>query len=54
MWTRRIDLHVVEPMLNGFRAAEGFEIFKSRLRLLPQAADDLKRSRKSASPGSTA
>lgn len=42
MWTRRIDLHVVEPMLNGFRAAEGFEIFKNRLRLLPQAADDLK------------
>jgi glutathione S-transferase len=42
MWTRRIDLHVVEPMLNGFRAAEGYDIFKNRLRLLPQAADDLK------------
>lgn len=42
MWTRRVDLHVVEPMLNGFRAAEGFALFKGRLRLLPQAADDLK------------
>jgi len=42
MWTRRIDLHVVEPMLNGFRAAEGYDIFKDRVRLLPQAADDLK------------
>jgi glutathione S-transferase len=23
MWTRRVDLQIVEPMLNGFRAAEG-------------------------------
>lgn len=42
MWTRRIDLHVVEPMLIGFRSSEGFDIFKDRVRLLPQAADDLK------------
>lgn len=42
MWTRRIDLHVVEPMLIGFRSAEGFAIFKDRVRLLPQAAADLK------------
>jgi glutathione S-transferase len=42
MWTRRVDLHVVEPMLNGFRAAEGYALFKDRLRLLPQAAADLK------------
>lgn len=42
MWTRRIDLQIVEPMLNGFRAAEGHELFKTRVRLLPQAAADLK------------
>ena len=23
MWTRRIDLNIVEPMTNGFRFAEG-------------------------------
>jgi glutathione S-transferase len=42
MWTRRIDLQIVEPMLNGFRAAEGFNFFKERIRLFPQAAADLK------------
>lgn len=42
MWTRRVDLQIVEPMLNGFRAAEGYKLFKDRVRLLPQAADDLK------------
>lgn len=42
MWTRRVDLQIAEPMLNGFRAAEGYRLFKDRVRLLPQAADDLK------------
>ncbi len=42
MWTRRVDLYIVEPMLTGFRAAEGFNLFKDRMRLLPQAAADLK------------
>lgn len=42
MWTRRIDLYIVEPMLNGFRAAEGFAFFKDRMRLMPQAAADMK------------
>ena len=42
MWTRRVDLYIVEPMLNGFRAAEGYNFFKDRMRLLPQAAADLK------------
>jgi glutathione S-transferase len=42
MWTRRVDLQIVEPMLNGFRAAEGFNFFRERMRLLPQAAADLK------------
>lgn len=42
MWTRRIDLNIVEPMTNGFRYAEGLPLFKDRIRTIPQAADDLK------------
>ncbi|HEV7692526.1 MAG TPA: glutathione S-transferase family protein [Hyphomonadaceae bacterium] len=42
MWTRRVDLYVVEPMLTGFRSSQGLNFFKDRMRLLPQAADDLK------------
>jgi glutathione S-transferase len=42
MWTRRIDLNVCEPMANGFRFAEGLRLFENRIRVIPQAADDLK------------
>lgn len=42
MWVRRIDLGIMENLANGFRFAEGAELFKGRMRLLPQAADDLK------------
>ena len=42
MWTRRIDLQIIEPLTNGFRFSEGYEFFKDRLHLIPQAADDLK------------
>ena len=42
MWTRRVDLMVVQPLTAGFRAAEGLPLFKDRVRCLPQAADDLK------------
>ena len=42
MWTRRIDLNIVEPMANGFRYAEGLPLFKDRIHVIPQAADDLK------------
>jgi glutathione S-transferase len=42
MWTRRIDLNVIEPMANGFRFAEGLPLFKDRIRTIPHAADDLK------------
>lgn len=44
MWWRRVDLMVVQPMTAGFRAAEGLSMFRDRVRCLPQAADDLKRS----------
>jgi glutathione S-transferase len=42
MWTRRIDLNIVEPMTNGFRYAEGYGMFKDRIHCIPQAAADLK------------
>src|SRR5580704_2788124 len=42
MWTRRVDLNICEPMANGFRFSEGLRLFENRLRVIPQAADDLK------------
>lgn len=42
MWARRIDLQIVEPLGNGFRFGEGIELFRNRIRTIPQAADDLK------------
>jgi glutathione S-transferase len=42
MWTRRIDLYIVEPMLTGFRGSQGFNFFKDRMRVFPLAAEDLK------------
>ena len=42
MWMRRIDLNIVEPMLNGFRFSQGLKLFQDRVRCIPQAADDLK------------
>jgi len=42
MWTRRIDLAICEPMANGFRYSEGYEMFKDRMRVIPEAADGLK------------
>lgn len=43
MWVRRIDLGIVEPMANGFRASEGRQLFEKRMKLVrPEAAQDLK------------
>ena len=42
MWVRRIDLNIVEPMLNAFRYGAGLALFKDRIRTMPQAVDDLK------------
>jgi len=42
MWSRRIDLGILENLANGFRFAEGEPLFKDRMRLIPHAADDLK------------
>jgi len=42
MWTRRIDLNILEPATNGFRFSEGLKMFQNRVRCIPQAADELK------------
>ena len=42
MWARRLDLGIFEPLATGFRSAEGLEMFKSRVHVIPQAAADLK------------
>ncbi len=42
MWVRRIDLNVCEPLTSGFRYSDGLPLFQSRMRCIPQAADDLK------------
>ena len=44
MWSRRIDLNIVEPLANGFRFSEGLKLFQNRVRCIPQAADDLKQT----------
>jgi len=42
MWARRIDLNILEPATNGFRFSQGLKMFQSRVRCIPQAADELK------------
>jgi len=42
MWTRRIELGITEHLYNAFRYAEGLELFRPRMRVLPEAADGLK------------
>ncbi len=41
-WQRRVELKITEHLYNGFRFAEGLDIFRPRLRVLPEAADGLK------------
>lgn len=42
MWSRRIDLQIMEPLANGFRFAEGLPLFQERVRCIPDAAPELK------------
>ena len=42
MWARRIDLNIVEPLANGFRFGVGLDLFKNRIHVIPDAAEDLK------------
>jgi glutathione S-transferase len=46
MWTRRIDLNIVEPAANGFRFSEGLKLFQNRIRCIPEAAEGLKATAK--------
>lgn len=42
MWVRRIELTITENMYRGFRYAEGLDLFRDRVRCLPEAADGMK------------
>jgi glutathione S-transferase len=43
MWTRRVDLNICEPIVNGHRYSTGLAFFRERMITLPEAADGLKR-----------
>jgi glutathione S-transferase len=43
-WQRRVELGITEHMYNGFRFAEGYEMFKNRVHCIPSAAAELKAS----------
>jgi len=43
MWTRRVDLNIGEPMLNGFRFGEGLKLFAKRIVCVPEASSGLKK-----------
>ena len=43
MWTRRVDLNIAEPLLNGFRFGEGLKLFQNRITCLPEASPGLKK-----------
>ena len=42
MWTRRVDLNICEPLLNGFRFGEGLKFFQKRNPCAPEASPGLK------------
>src|SRR3990170_7852307 len=42
MWQRRVEFGITEHLYNGFRYGEGLEMFKTRMRVLPEAAPGLK------------
>jgi len=41
-WQRRVELLITEHLYNGFRYSEGLQMFKDRMRVLPEAAAGLK------------
>lgn len=42
MWWRRVELNICQPMILGFYFGEGLELFRTRTRCIPQAADGMK------------
>lgn len=41
-WQRRVELNITEHVYNGFRYAEGYDLFKTRMPVYPEAAPSLK------------
>jgi glutathione S-transferase len=41
-WTRRIDLNISEPLMNGFRFSAGLRLFKDRIPTVPEGAEGIK------------
>ena len=42
MWTRRIDLNILQPMADGFRFSDALSFFRERIDCMPEAAEGLK------------
>jgi glutathione S-transferase len=42
LWQRRVELNVTEHLYNAFRYSDGIELFRSRMRVIPEAAEGLK------------
>jgi glutathione S-transferase len=42
MWQRRVEMKITEHLYNGFRFGEGIELFRPRMRVLPEASAGLK------------
>ena len=41
-WQRRVELQITEILYNSFRYSEGAQLFKDRMRILPEAAPGMK------------
>jgi glutathione S-transferase len=41
-WQRRVELNITEHVYNSFRYSEGIELFKTRIKVIPEAAPALK------------
>jgi glutathione S-transferase len=44
MWQRRVEQRITENLYNGFRFAEGLQLFKDRMRCMPEASAGLKQT----------
>jgi glutathione S-transferase len=42
MWWRRVEMNICQPMILGFYFGEGLEMFRTRMRCIPSAADGMK------------
>ncbi len=42
MWLRRVEWKITQPLADGFRYGEGNQLFKNRIRTLPEASAGLK------------